>query len=132
VAAKWYLDEPHHGAATRLKNSAQKFLVPDIFYAEMTNIFWKKIKFKELSTADGVVALADILRAPAIEMRSSKGLMLRAMDHAVALGCAVYDGIYLSLAESIGHPFVTADEKLRRRLRGTPMEKFTRWIGDLE
>jgi predicted nucleic acid-binding protein len=60
--------------------------------------------------------LNDILSA-APSLHHSSPLLIRAMEIAVSTKHAVYDCIYLALAEAEGCEWVTADDKIARDLR---------------
>ena len=45
VAVKWVLPEIHAEAASRLLSSDNSLLVPDFFFSEVGNIFWKQVRF---------------------------------------------------------------------------------------
>ncbi|MDQ2800574.1 MAG: type II toxin-antitoxin system VapC family toxin, partial [Armatimonadota bacterium] len=62
VAVKWFLPEVHDEAARRLlKNdhfvANQRLQIPDFFFAEVSNILWKKIRRQELSLEQGQTLL---------------------------------------------------------------------------
>ena len=55
-------------------------------------------------------------------------LIVDALKIAIVQGITAYDACYLALAQQLGTPCVTADEKLARRLTSTTSN--VRWLGD--
>jgi predicted nucleic acid-binding protein len=57
------------------------------------------------------------------------------MEHAVEIArtydTTVYDGTFAALAESLGATFVTADERLVRRLEALPFVRFLGRVADV-
>lgn len=66
--------------------------------------------------------------APCTERTTSSWVSTRTTARtAHRYGCALYDALYLALAQQLGLPFVTADAKLYRLIRARPEVV---WIGD--
>lgn len=114
VAIKWFLPEPHDDSAKRLldgyRNGALTLLAPDLIYAEIGNILWKRQRFHGLDDADARQILAEF-RGLAITSTPNGLLLEDAYRLAVAHGRTVYDSLYLALSERERCPFVTADER---------------------
>jgi len=122
VALKWVLPEADSQKAIRLrdeyKSGLHELLAPDIFTPEIANGLASAERQGRIKTGESAILLHDIIRAaPAIH--PSSPLLLRAMALAIATRRAVYDCIYLALAEAEGCEFVTADDQFARGLRTT-------------
>lgn len=91
---------------------------PDLVIAECANILWKKVTRGELETGEADAA-ARLLEASALETRGTRHLLGRSTTLAVSLGHPAYDCLYLALAQELDLPFVTADERLVRKLADT-------------
>jgi predicted nucleic acid-binding protein len=120
VALKWVLPESDSARAIRLRdeyrNGKHQLLAPDIFTPEIANGLASAERQARIKTGESAVLLLDILRAaPAIY--PTPPLLLRAMVLAIANRRAVYDCIYLALAEAEGCELVTADDQFARGLR---------------
>jgi predicted nucleic acid-binding protein len=105
-------------------------LAPDLLIAEVGSIVWKKCRLGEVSEADGMAFLTilgnvDIALSPASELMGS------ALQLGLALRHSFYDCLYLALAARESVQLVTADERLHRKLTGTPYAGLTLWLGDL-
>lgn len=120
VAAKWYFDEEMKEQACqlieKLKRKEIHILVPGVFYSEVANICWKRVKKRILQIEDAVDTLDDMLELP-LESFADQELADIALGHAIHFDISVYDGLYLALAEVYLAPFVTADENLLRKCR---------------
>jgi predicted nucleic acid-binding protein len=57
-------------------------------------------------------------------------VILDAAGRAVQTGIALYDAVYLSLAENLGLQYVTADRKLFDRI--SSRYPFVHWLGDIQ
>jgi predicted nucleic acid-binding protein len=120
VALKWVLPEADSAKAIRLrdeyKNGIHTLLAPDIFMAEIANGLASAERQARIKTGESAVLLLDVVRAaPAIH--ATAPLLLRAMALAIATRRAVYDCVYLALAESERCELVTADDQFARGLR---------------
>jgi predicted nucleic acid-binding protein len=122
VALKWVLPEPDSGKAIRLRddyrNGIHELLAPDIFPSEIANGLASAERQKRIRTGESAIFLNDILSA-APALHPSPPLLIRAMEISIATKQAVYDCLYLALAEAQGCELVTADDQFARALRPT-------------
>jgi predicted nucleic acid-binding protein len=122
VAAQVVSPEPLTAQATALFalliGNHAVFHVPELFYIECANIFWKKKQRGVCSENQAVQALADLLALPLISTAHAV-LAVDALKLALASGITAYDACYLSLAERLGVSFITADQKLEQKLAGS-------------
>ena len=120
VALKWVLPEADSGKAIRLRdeytNSIHELLAPDIFTPEIANGLASAERQGRIKTGESAIFLNDVLSA-APALHPSSPLLIRSMEIAISTKRAVYDCIYLALAEVEGCELVTADEQFARSLR---------------
>lgn len=121
VAVKWVVEESGSAEALEVLES-RSLSSPDLLIAECTNILWKKVKRSELDQDEAIMA-ARLIQQSDVEILPTRALMERALKLAVELDHAAYDCIYLSLALENDWSFVTADERLVRKLEQTPQER---------
>lgn len=114
IAIKWVVHEDDSSDALAI---LQKFSLssPDLLIAECSNILWKKVKRAELA-ADEAIMAAHLIQRADVELLPTRHLMDGATRLAIELDHAAYDCIYLALAMERDWPFVTADERFRRKL----------------
>jgi predicted nucleic acid-binding protein len=134
VAAKWIL--PASGetltreALELLKRYAAgelRFMVPDLFWAELANILWKAVRQQRLRLASAETALG-AMRDRGLPTVSSHTLLSEAFAIATAFDRAVYDALYVALAVDLKSQLVTADERLANALAAHLPVK---WLGSL-
>ena len=122
VALKWVLPEADSAKAIRLrdeyKSGLHTLLAPDIFLSEIANGLASAERQSRIKTGESAVFLHDIVRAAPV-LHPTAPLLLRAMALAIVTRRAVYDCIYLALAEVEGCELVTADDQFARGLRSS-------------
>ncbi len=122
VGLKWVLPEPDSGRAVRLrdeyKRGIHELIAPDIFTPEIANGLASAERQGRIKTGESATLFHDVLRAAPM-MHPTAPLLLRAMALAIANRRAVYDCIYLALAEAEGCELVTADDQFARGLRAS-------------
>ena len=120
VALKWVLPEADSGIALRLldesNNALHELLAPDIFLPEVANGLASAERQGRIKPGEAATLLLDIARqAPAIHASST--LLIRAIEVAVSTRQAVYDCLYLALAEAEQCEMVSADDTFVRKMR---------------
>ena len=116
VAVKWFVAEEGHMFALSLLEQNKALIAPDLIFSETTNVFWKKQRKGEMTTAqseEACRALPDFLHRVVGVIH----LNIDALRFATQLGHSVYDCIYLACAERTGAKLVTADKKFLSRIR---------------
>jgi predicted nucleic acid-binding protein len=120
VALKWVLPEADSAKAIRLRNEyasgIHALLAPDLFPSETANGLASAERQKRIRIGEAAIFLNDVLSA-APALHHSSPLLIRAMELAIATKQAVYDCIYVALAEAEACELVTSDDKLARSLR---------------
>jgi predicted nucleic acid-binding protein len=115
ITIKWLVPEVLSEAADRLRDGAHDLVAPDLVLVEVANALWKKTRAEEISAREADAAL-DLVRQSGIDLHPTGPLLPRAMEMARRLDHPVYDCAYLALAEREQAAFVTADQRLLRRL----------------
>ena len=134
VAAKWFL--PKQGET--LTDEALElfrchtrgeilFIVPDLFWAEVANIFWKTVRQGRCAKAVAETALAS-LQQTKLTTVPSQTLLKSAFGIATAFDRTVYDGLYVAVAVLLKIHLITADQRLVNALAATLPVK---WLGAL-
>jgi predicted nucleic acid-binding protein len=120
VALKWVLPEADSAKAIRLRdeysNGLHELVAPDIFPSEIANGLASAERQKRIRPGESAVFLNDVLSA-APALHHSAVLLIRAMEIAISSKRAVYDCIFVALAEAEGCELVTADGQFARSLR---------------
>jgi predicted nucleic acid-binding protein len=115
VVIKWFVAEPYSNESRRLLNDYSTgkvdFIEPDLLYAEVGNIVWRKHVLQGLNAVDAQQILHAFGKL-SLRVVSASTLLADAYQMAVTHQRTVYDSLYLALAVRENCPFVTADEKL--------------------
>lgn len=128
VAAKWLLAEALSSKALALVQPENELVVPDLFWAEVGNILWKKWRAGELLETEATSRFDD-LRSMDLRTVSNDLVARAAVGVALATSRTVYDSLYIALAMHEGCRFVTADERLVNGLGGTQYAAHVAWLG---
>jgi predicted nucleic acid-binding protein len=104
-----------------------EFIVPDVFWAEIGNVFWKGTRQRRWRQ-DKAEAVAADMRARNFTTVSSFVLLPEALRIAFAHDRAVYDCLYVALAVQAKTQLITADERLANALAAYLPVK---WLGAL-
>ena len=134
VAAKWVLPASGETLAEEalglLKGYAAgelRFIVPDLFWAELGNILWKAVRGDRIRGASAESFLT-AMRDRSFPTVSSHALLAEAFTIATAFERTVYDALYVALAVHSKSQLITADERLANALAAHLPVK---WLGSL-
>jgi predicted nucleic acid-binding protein len=130
VVAKWFVAEEQAELALQLLASPLQLLSPDLIWAEVGNVIWKRVRRSQISPAEAQTIFDDLLRMP-VETTPSQTLLADAFEISVDTNQTVYDSLYLALAVRKGCKMVTADDKLSRSLTGAKMAEFVCSMSDV-
>lgn len=113
VAVKWVVAEQDSSVADSLYRDAEaagrQIFTPLHFNAEVANAVWRKVTRGLLTFDEGLAALAALQEYRTLGI-SPAGLLPRSFEVARALRyAAVYDCIYVAVAELVGCELWTAD-----------------------
>lgn len=91
--------------------------VPTLFYSEVANALWKKVRRGEADPARFALRFGSLeLMLLAIDERP---FAARALAIALELDHPAYDCVYLAIAEALGDRVVTLDRRFCNRVTGT-------------
>jgi predicted nucleic acid-binding protein len=114
IAVKWVVEEDGTPEALALRQKA-KLIAPELLVAECANILWKKVQKKQLLREEALLA-ARLLQGAEIELLPMRSLLEAATQFSIEIDHPAYDCLYLALAIENKCQFVTADERLLRKL----------------
>ncbi len=134
VAAKWVLPgagetftDEARGLLRQYARAQIGLVVPDLFWPELGNIFWKAVRQRRWSkgAADTAIGVLKDRNLPTIP---SFDLLEEAFSLATTFDRTVYDGVYVARALRTNAVLVTADEELANALAAHLPVK---WLGSL-
>ncbi len=115
VAAKWVLAESDsasaHAVVTEALRTGEPLFVLDIALAEITNAIWKQ-NHRGLATIDEARQWLDDLLACPVSVQPTQKILRPALEISAKFHCAVYDALFVAMADDLGLTGVTADEPL--------------------
>jgi predicted nucleic acid-binding protein len=117
VAAKWFVSEqePFVAQARSLLGRYDRgeiiVALPDLFWAEIANFFWKAIRTERFTERSARTAI-DLLRSKKFLTVPSLQLLDEALHISLTHNRSTYDCLYIALAQLLDCGFVTADERL--------------------
>jgi len=130
VAAKWFFCEEHSDAALNLLDNHFELNAPDLIFVELDSLLCKRVRRRELSIQEAI-EIDKKIRSMPIQAYSTPTLRQRAFKLALETRSSIYDCLYLSLAEALECPLVTADNKFFQALKGSPIGSQMQWVEDL-
>jgi predicted nucleic acid-binding protein len=119
VVIKWFIPEGDLEAARELRASGAGFAAPDLMFVESANILWKLVRRGEIKPRRAIEVIDEIVAAPFVT-HANRSLARDAIDLALTTGLSAYDASYVALAIRLDTLCVTADQRLVRKLAGTP------------
>lgn len=114
IAVKWVVEEDGTSQALVLRQKAM-LIAPELLVAECANILWKKVQRDQLLSEEAHLA-ARLLQRAEIELLPMRSLFEAATQMAIELDHPAYDCLYVASAVENACQFVTADERLLRKL----------------
>jgi predicted nucleic acid-binding protein len=132
VVVKWYVpgeDGTAEAVAFQDAFLANKveIIMPDVVRYEVANALHVAERRKRIDADEARQALLDFLSWD-FNYVGTDELLVAAMDTCGRLDCALYDALYLTLADSISADFVTADRTLVNKAH--PTNSWAKWLGD--
>lgn len=125
LAVAWHLKDEEHSDLARqflpaLVAGELKFVAPQHIRYEVPNAITVAAFRSRLSRAEARLALAEFhgLDIPTV---TDAALVVAAQGLAFQYGCALYDGLYLALAERLNLRLITADRKLYNTVSTHPL-----------
>ena len=110
-AAEIALNRPKAPRFREVLSDADLVLAPDIFVTEITNVFWKYVRFSGLSASEATQAV-DFSIGLVDSFAEARLLWREALAEAVRLSHPVYDLCYAITARRNGAFLMTCDGKL--------------------
>lgn len=116
VACKYVLNEPRWQAAESILLEGDEFLVPHYFFVETAHVLWRAVSRKRLPASGFNDSFSAIMNLPATVV-DDRHLLAPAIQVALRVEIAVYDALYVALAQSRSAVLATSDDDLCAKLR---------------
>lgn len=122
VCIKYFIADPLTAKVNQLfghfANPQAVIFVPDLFYIECANVFWKYVRAR-MYTADEVQSDLVTLKNFPLRVVSTADLMADAVTIALNYGISAYDAAYVALSQQVNATLLTLDGKLVRALNAS-------------
>jgi predicted nucleic acid-binding protein len=131
VAVKLFVPEVLSAQAQKLftrfgLESDAELFVPDFFFIECANVFWKWVQrsaYPQKQAGENLLDLMDL----GLEVIPAQLVVEEALEIALKYKITTYDASYVATAAHLKLPLITADEKLARLVAKGPHD--VRWLG---
>jgi len=130
VAVKWYQPEIYSEQAVALVQSDVELVVPDILYAQASNVFWKRVKANQLSIEEAHRCLRNLRRLP-LRRVSTESLLNEALEIACLTTRTLNEALYFALAIREDTQVVTADRRWFGLVSTGPMRAYLAFVSDV-
>lgn len=132
VGIKFFLKEPLSDRADALFSylshiPTAHLYVPSLFFIECANILWKHVRRFEYPADVAGQHLANMVKLP-LQSVPLEDLAEDALSLALYYNCSAYDATYVTLAQQLSLPLVTADMSLIRIFSHTDFD--IHFLGD--
>lgn len=131
VVAAAFFQEEHAESARALLVGKRELHAPDLIYAEVANVIWKRHGRGEIDENEPGQLMADVLRLP-LRITPCGSLVEAALGLALRTRRTVYDCLYLALAVKTRSVMYSSDKRLVHALADGPLNKCVAWIGALD
>lgn len=84
--------------------------VPDFCVLECTNVIWKQVRFHNMPRVEAESLVRD-LQVYVLNIFPSSSLLPRSLEIGLEHQLAVYDSVYIALAEKLGCTLITVDDR---------------------
>ncbi len=111
-----------------LENGAE-LIVPDFFFVECANVFWKWVQRSAYPDKDVQAHLRD-LTSLGLTVIPAQAIAEETLEIALKHRITVYDACYVAASKQTRLPLITADEKLVMKLAKGSYD--IQWLGDIE
>jgi predicted nucleic acid-binding protein len=95
-----------------------ELIVPEFCLMECANVLWKHVRFQGMSQSNAESLIANLTSLP-LTVHPVTDLLVRGLQVGLKYQLAVYDSIYIALAEKLSLPLITVDVKQEAAAKDT-------------
>lgn len=131
IIAKWFFPEQGSEKALLIKekfvNNEVSIAIPLLLYYEVNNILRTAVKAFRIDFKDAIDVYNAFLKLNFI-VYSSQSVMTKTLETALKFDISSYDASYISLSEYLNATFLTADQKLLRKVPSKSVVNINEYI----
>ena len=129
-ALKWFFPEENSEIARSFLSEKNRFVVPDLFWIETSNIISKKVRKRELSIneAERIIQILESMNFVTVALDKIKE---EAFFISTRFSITLYDACYLAVAVNYEGNLFTADIRMSNGIKKTAYKEFVTSINDL-
>jgi predicted nucleic acid-binding protein len=101
--------------------STARLYVPEFCFLECVNVLWKHVRFQGMPQAQAEQLVKDLIGL-SLQVMPATGLYARALQVGLKHELAIYDSVYITLAELLRFPLITVDQA---QIRAATLEGIT-------
>ncbi|MBZ0295255.1 MAG: type II toxin-antitoxin system VapC family toxin [Anaerolineae bacterium] len=114
VVVQRFIQDVHTANARALFNllatAEANLIVPDFCLVECANVLWKQVRFQGMPQSQAENLINDLASLP-FTVIPSRDLLKRSLQIGIENQLAVYDSVYIALAEKLNLPLITDDAR---------------------
>ncbi|MCY7275850.1 MAG: type II toxin-antitoxin system VapC family toxin [Phormidesmis sp. CAN_BIN44] len=85
-------------------------VIPEFCLLECTNVFWKQVRFQGMPVSAAEYLINDLLAVP-FQIEPATGSLQQALHIGTEHQLAVYDSVFIALAQQLDVPLISVDER---------------------
>ena len=97
-------------ALFRSIEDGNRLILPEFALLECANVLWKHVRFHGISPVEAENLIKALIGLDVV-ITPAAGLLPRALEIGLKHQLAVYDSVYIALAEQSGYPLITDDNR---------------------
>lgn len=101
---------PNVQALTARLYEGDELFIPEFCLIECTNVFWTCVRFRGMPQADAEQFTDELSLLP-LQIMPIAGLLLPALKIGLNYQLAIYDSLYIALAQDLACPLITMDAR---------------------
>lgn len=91
-------------------DQGDKLIIPEFGLLECANVLWKQVRFHDVPPEKAAKHIKDLQEFD-LQIFPVIGLLPRALEIGLRHQLAVYDSVYIALAEQMTYPLITDDKR---------------------
>ena len=87
-----------------------RVVMPEFCLLECANVLWKRVRFHGMAPSTADLLVNDLINLP-LTIYGAADFLKRSLELGLTHQLALYDSVYIALAEMLNYPLITVDER---------------------